>query len=223
MFNNLSRKKCAALALGAVMTVGAAFPVLSEVANANEAMTPPVQQKMQQSPKEGHYGHHQGGPRMFFPGIEQQLGISKADIDKYCKDGTRPDDVVAAALIAKAGNSSLDKVMSYKTGDNSWKEVMEKTGVTFEQVRQTRDELAANVIAQKTGANKNAIGVLFKQGYHDRDIMMAAELAKLSSKEVNEVINMKKINNSWHDVAQSLGVDDSAVREDMMPIQHKAK
>jgi len=113
--------------------------------------------------------------------------------------------------------------MSYKTKDNSWKEVMEKTGVTFDQVRQTRDELASNIIADKTGADKNVIGVLFKQGYHDRDIMMAAELAKLSSKEVNEVINMKKINNSWHDVAQSLGVDDSAVREDMGPIQHKAK
>lgn len=104
MFNNLSRKKCAALALGAVMTVGAAFPVLSEVANANEAMTPPTQQEMHQ----GHHGHHQGGPRMFFPGIEQQLGISKTDMDKYCKDGTRPDDVVAAALVAKAGNTSLD-------------------------------------------------------------------------------------------------------------------
>ena len=50
--------------------------------------------------------------------------------------------------------------------------------------------------------------------------MMAAELAKNSSKSINDVIGMKKINNTWKDVASSLGVSESTIRQDLAPAHH---
>ncbi|WP_196594238.1 hypothetical protein [Pectinatus sottacetonis] len=216
---NMSKKRWGVLAVGTMLTVGAAFPALTEAASPDNL--PGIQQNM---PPQGihHKKHH--GPRdgmgAFFPEYEQQLGLSKSDFDRYAKKGYRHGAIMNAALIAKTSGKSLDKIMSYKTADNSWKDVMEKVGITFDQLRQVHKDLASNAIAKKTGIDKASIAGLFDQKYHDRDIMMAAELSKLSSKPIGEIIGMKKINNSWRDVAQQLGVSDSAVRNDMMPPMH---
>ena len=46
---------------------------------------------------------------------------------------------------------------------------------------------------------------------------MAAVLAKESGKDVQAVLDMKKINNRWSDVADQLGVDKSKLRPEGAP------
>ena len=52
---------------------------------------------------------------------------------------------------------------------------------------------------------------LLQEGYTSRDIGIAAELADASGKDIHAVIDMKKINNRWADVAKELGVDFSTI------------
>ena len=208
---NLSKKKMGILAIGTVMTLGAAFPLLANAATPDEGCG---------APPEMHQGFHRHHGYGMFPGMEKELNITKADIDSYAAKGYNREDVVHAAFIAKASGQSLDKVLSYKTEDTTWKYVMKQVNVTPEQLKQTHQDMFADAISQKTGADKSDVLNLFQQGYHGRDIMMAAELAKDSSKSINDVIGMKKINNTWKDVASSLGVSESTIRQDLAPAHH---
>ncbi|WP_196592302.1 hypothetical protein [Pectinatus frisingensis] len=208
---NLSKKKMGALAVGAVMTFGAAFPALTFAASQNDAYGSPYDCYQGQ----GIGGHHKNG---MFAEMEKELNISKADFDNYRTKGYSGRDVMHAAIIAKASGKSLDKVISYKTADTTWHYVMGKVNVTDDQLRQVHQDLFTDGISQRTGVDKSAITNLFKQGYNGRDIMIAAELSKVSSKSIDDVMAMKKVNNTWKDVADSLGVNRASFRQDFGPM-----
>lgn len=200
----LSKKKIGALAIGTIMTFGAAFPALSEAAKADGA--PPT-------PPAPSWGPHNEFWRHWRPNTKNELNISRADVDKYVQQGYTPRDVFRAALIAKAGGQSVDKVLSYKTADTTWHYVMSKAGVTEQQLQKTREEIFADAVAQQTDIDKSKVESLIDQGYRGRDIVAAAQLAKASNKSVDDVLGMKKINNDWRDVAESLGVNWDSIRQ----------
>lgn len=76
-------------------------------------------------------------------------------------------------------------------------------------------------MAKSSKLSEAKVKELFDQHYRPRDIMSAGLLAKESGKNVNSILNMKKINNTWKEVAKSLGVDwNKVVKEnfkDKMP------
>lgn len=74
------------------------------------------------------------------------------------------------------------------------------------------DDNIAKMMAKKGDVDESTALKLLKNGYHPRDIEVAATLAKESGKDIQKVLDMKKINNRWEDVAKSLGVDESKVR-----------
>lgn len=74
------------------------------------------------------------------------------------------------------------------------------------------DDNIAKMMARKGDVDESTALKLLKNGYHPRDIEVAATLAKESGKDIQKVLDMKKINNRWEDVAKSLGVDESKVR-----------
>lgn len=197
MKNTFSKKAVTALAVGTIMTLGAAFPTFVQAADFNT-----------DSPG-FHLRHHNPSPEM-----AKQLGLSMTDFEKYKAKGYSHRDVVHAAFLAKASGKTIDKVLSYKTEDTTWKYVTKKLGVTTEELKNTRQDMMAERIATKTGSEKADILNLFNQGYRSRDIMMAGELAKHSSKPMSEILDMKKINNNWRDVASSLGVSQNTIRQD---------
>lgn len=199
---NFSKKRIGALVVGTVMTFGTAFPALTSAAAFDGPHDGPAfHQGM---------GHANKG---VLAEIEKELNISETDFTNYKAKGYSQKDVIHAALIAKASGKSLDSVISLKTADTTWHYVMGKVNVTKDQLKQVQQDLFIDSIVQRTGADKTAVTNLSKQGYQGRDIMMAAELAKLSSKPINDVIAMKKINNTWQDVASSLGVDKASLHQ----------
>ena len=53
---------------------------------------------------------------------------------------------------------------------------------------------------------------LLNDGYNPRDIRIASRLANVTGKDTKSVLNMKKINNRWQDVAEKLNVNWNDVR-----------
>lgn len=74
------------------------------------------------------------------------------------------------------------------------------------------DDNIAKMMAKKGDVDESTALKLLKNGYHPRDIEVAGKLAKETGKDIQKVLDMKKINNRWEDVAKSLGVDESKVR-----------
>jgi hypothetical protein len=94
-------------------------------------------------------------------------------------------------------------------------EITKELGIKPEQIRAQMNELSAERIAQRGNIDKDQALSLLNKGYRPMDVSVAAKLAKLSNKDIQTVLDMKKINNRWGDVAEQLGVDRSALRPNM--------
>lgn len=193
----ISKKSIAMLAVVALVALGVMVPVLAQKAPDQPPMDP---DKMAQR-------------------IADMSGLDKDAVLKYLNNGTNPRDLGQAAFMAKASGKSLDEVLTTKQSVKSWKEVAEKLGVTKEQMKATRDSMVADHLNKQIGADRQSTLNLLGQGYHAPDIAMGTLLAQNSGKSIDEVLSLKKINNTWRDVAASLGVDDNTLKQDLQKLR----
>jgi hypothetical protein len=161
---------------------------------------------------------HQVSPEIAAQRLPDAFGIDQATILKYNAGGMSFRDIGRAALLANAGGTTLEDVISHKATDNTWRDVATAMGITKEQMKATRQKLVANRLDKKIGLDKEVTLDLLHQGYHARDIGMAAELAKNTSKPITEVLSLRKINNTWSDVATTLGVDKETFKKDIQEL-----
>lgn len=194
-----SKKAIATAAALSVIALGVAVPGFVQAADQKDCP--------------GFHQRHQMSPEQMAEKMSARLGISKADLEKYRANGLNPRDIGHAAFLAKVSSKTIDEVVSLKTKDNSWKDVTSNLGITKEQIKSARQNMMADRITEKTAADKNVALDLLGQGYHGKDIMMAAVLAKPTNKPIDEILSMKKINNTWHEVASELGVSQETMKE----------
>ena len=119
------------------------------------------------------------------------------------------DDIHYAAIFAKVSGKSFQQVFAMKS---DWFDVMQKLGITHEQYEEAVLDLMATDIAERGNVDKETVKKLLNNHYMPRDIMIASRLAKASKKDIQSILNMKKINQRWGDVANELGVDKNLVR-----------
>jgi hypothetical protein len=106
--------------------------------------------------------------------------------------------VTAGALIL-AGTLSPFIVQAAAESDGSWQPpAMHQRHFDLDKVAQR--------IADTSGVNKEDVLKYLHEGVNVRDIFKASFLAKASSKSLKEVMEVKTYDNTWQDVAQSLGV-----------------
>jgi hypothetical protein len=200
-----SRKIIAAMVAGTFIIAAAATPFIVQ---ASEIKQPPAGQHQKGQ------RNHQVSPEKAAQRLSDVFGIDKASILKYNTNGMSFRDISKAAFFANASGKSLANVISHKTPDNKWKDVAATLGITKEQMKATRHNMAANSLHKKIGLDKQTGLDLLQEGYHVRDIGMASQLGKNSSKPIVEVLSLKKINNTWFDVANTLGVDKETFKKD---------
>lgn len=202
----MNKKTIASLVAGVIILGGAVTPFIAQAA---ESATPclPVP------------GHHQMDPEKFAQKIADTYGTNKDEILQYQKSGVTFRDLSKASFLAKASDKTLPEVLALKTPANTWKDVAKSLGVTREKVRALRQEMAATQLETKLSIPKQASQDLMSQGYRSQDIAVANELAKNTGKTLPDILSLRKINNTWHDVAQTLGVDENTFTQDMKTIK----
>lgn len=144
--------------------------------------------------------------------IADSFGVDESQVRAAIEDRRDFRDIGRAAALAKLSGKSFQDVLAMKTDSNTWKEVRNALGVTEEAERNLQTERMAEHICQDTTIDRDEAIRLLKDGYSPRDIQAAALLSKASGKDIRDVLGMKKINNSWRDVAASLQVDDSVLQ-----------
>lgn len=150
--------------------------------------------------------------------MAETFGIDKREILNYFEQGTCFRDLSRAAFLAKASNQSLQQVIALKTPDNTWKNVAESLGITPEKAKAARQDMMAGRLEKLHIAKQNSLD-LMQQGYRPHDIAMAQELAENTGKTASDILDMRKINNTWRDVAQTLGVSEEIFKQDMQNIR----
>lgn len=197
-----SKKTLAAIAASTFILAGAAATPFIVHAAAVDNSRPAVH-------------HQQMSPEKVAQHMSETFGVSQADILKYQANGMKFKDIGRAAFLANASGKSLDEVIALKTPDNKWKDVAKELGITKEQMKTAHQNIAAQQLNHKMGIDKEAALDLLKQGYHAKDIAMANELAKNTGKPTSDILSLKKINNTWKDVADTLGVSQDTFKQDM--------
>ena len=144
--------------------------------------------------------------------VAETFGVSQAEVKQAIEAKEDFRDIGQAAMYAKITGKSFKEVLALHTDKSDWREIGKSLGVTHAQVRETMLEMRAMHIGQKGLVAQDKALALLKNGYQSKDIMMAAVIAKESGKDIQAVLDMKKINNRWSDVADQLGVDKAKLR-----------
>lgn len=203
----LSKKALASLIAGTFIMAGAVSPFIVQAADIEAP--PAMHDKC--GPGQQRPGHN---PQEMAQHLADVFGIDQATVLQYSEKGMNFRDIGKAAMLANASGQSLDTVISHKTYLNHWKDVANELGVTKEQMKAAHQNVIATGLNKKIGLDKQTALDLLQQGYHPRDIGMASELAKNTGKTLDEILSMRKINNTWLDVATTLGVDKDTLKND---------
>ena len=210
----MRKKMLAGIVAGALM-VGTGFGVLSGQAQAADTAV----KGDRQAPPPMMRGHKGGQPPMMNMNaddvakkLHETFGVSEAEVKEAINNKSDFQDIGQAAMLSKISGKSLKDVLAMKTADKHWPEVGKELGVTPDQIHKQMNEMTAARMAERGDIDKDKALTLLNNGYRSMDVSMAAKLAKLSGKDVQAVLDMKKINNRWGDVAKELGVDMSKLR-----------
>ena len=136
--------------------------------------------------------------------ISEKYGVDAAQVEAAFKDGVYVEDIKNAAILSKLSGKSFSEVLAMKV---DWAQVAEKLGVTREQLKAFHEQERDEHFAKRAGIDVKTLQSLIKDGYAPHDIMIAGKIAQASNKNIKSVLDKRKINNTWEDVAKSLGVD----------------
>ena len=207
-----NKKTTAGLLAGAMLLTGAMSAGIVQAAE-NDSST-------SSEPSTQHQRRHMQRPQINTEKMAQEIadtfGVSKDEVQSYQKENKNDfRDVFHAALLAKTSGKSFADVVGMKTSQNSWKDVASSLGISQEQIKNAQDDLMVTRIEKNTGLSQSTSKALLKDGYQPRDITAAAMLAKESGKDVQDILSMRKLNNSWKDVAKALNISDETLQKDM--------
>lgn len=141
--------------------------------------------------------------------IAQQYGVNQTEVRTALGEDRLMDDIYYAAMLAKISGKSFANVLSMKA---DWFDVMKKLNITPEQWKNVLRDMTAEDIASRSYLDKETVKKLMDEHYSPRDIRTAGRLAHAAKKDVRSVLNMKRINQHWFDVAKELKVDPKVVR-----------
>jgi hypothetical protein len=207
----VSKKNMLALLTGTLLFAGAMNPYIVQAAagDASSGQNPPVQQRLAAHPP-------QINPEKAAQNIAEIFSVSKEEVLAY--QTAHPGDfrdIFHGALLAKTSGKNFQDIMSMKTNKNTWKDVEGTLGITPEQLKDTQYDLISTHLEKKLHISKDTSRTLLKQGYHPDDIAAAGVLAKESNKSITDLLAMRKINNSWQDIAKTLGIAEKTFFSDM--------
>ncbi len=203
--NLFNKKNLTALAIGGLLLSGIAAPLAVQASENHRPVNA---------------GQRMGERSKMTQEFAAQFGISESELQAYREKGVEMRDLGHAAMLAKISGKPLADVMAAKTLNTSWKELSQTLGVTPQQMKAAFEDMIASRMESKLSINKQTSLELMKQGYHAKDISVAGLLAADTGKSINDVLSQKKINNSWHDVATTLGVNEDTFQQNMQTLRH---
>lgn len=152
--------------------------------------------------------------------IAASFGVDEKQVKSALDDKRDFRDIGQAAMLAKISGKSFADVLALKTDDKDWRTIEESLGVTREKVRQLRIEMTAKDLSRDGVIDEEGALKLLKDGYEPWDISCASILAEAAGRDIQSVLDLKKINNRWGDVADQLGVDRKELKKFHGPGPH---
>ena len=206
------RKNIIGIVLG-VLVVNGSFGAAA-YAHSNE-------QTARQTPsQQGEMKTDKGHPIVRMPADEQArhvaqtFGVSETEVNREIEKKTDLYDIGYAAMLAKISGKSFSDVIRMKTKEKDWQEIIDALGITKEAFYAQVTEMVVMHINIRSGVDGNTARALLQKGYGPHDIEMAGIIAKAAHKDIRSVLDRRRDNNSWENVADEFGVDQNLLKSD---------
>jgi len=207
---NLLKKQILLALAGVVITTATVIPLNTTYAAAHDNNGANPTQQEACGPQ-----HHHFDANKMAQDVSDTFGVEKKDVVYYVNEGVRPHEIFTASFFAKASGRSLKQVMEIKAQNGDWKEVIQKLNLSKDELKATKNDIVSTKLEKTLKMPKNDSLALLKNGYRVKDIAVADELSNNTKKPIQDILNMKAINNSWDDVAKNLGVSEDTWKTDM--------
>jgi len=152
--------------------------------------------------------------------FSEKYGVDSAQVEAALNEGVHIKDIRHAAILAKLSGKSFSDVLSMKV---DWFQVADKLGVTREQVQEFFQQERDEHFAAEAKTDVKTFKALLKDGYDPHDIMIGGRIANAANKNIKSVLEKRRINNTWDDVAKSFGVDMKKIMPPHHPRHHRNK
>ena len=196
-----TKKKAILLAIaGAFAISGIAVPFMQNASAAAAKNEPAICQ-----PDKNHQDR-------FIKQAATELGVEQQTVKDFLAQGNGPRDLHMALIFSEASGKSLTTVLADKTAAVSWPDLEKKYSLEQNQIRQARENLMIRQIVKFSALDEQSVKNLLKAGYQPHDIAFAGRLANKTHTSVQAVLDKKKINNSWRDVAKDISLTETDLR-----------
>ena len=190
---SIKKKILMGLLSGALLFTGS-----QALANPNEMPAEMIEQEQSWQEKEA---ERIGGWSKY---LSEKDGVDSAQVETALNNGVHIKDVKHAAVLAKLSGKGFSEILAMKV---DWQQVADKLGVSREQVKTFYEQERVEYFAKMASIDTKTFDSLYKDGYNPHDIMIAGRIANAAGKNVKNVLEKRRINNTWEDVAKSFGVD----------------
>lgn len=161
--------------------------------------------------------------------------INEKDMERLLDQGYSKKEILKAAHIAKYTNKKVDDVLNvYKKNDSSWDKTAEHFGLDMKKLRDQmceqkekflqdhKEEVIENV-AEYSGKTEEDIEKWLNDGISLRFIVMGTAMAKVSNKDLGELVQMKKDGKSFKEIKESLMIDREKLHKEKRLLMTKIK
>ena len=138
--------------------------------------------------------------------LANMFDVDKSTIISYCSEGYKVRELYIVGIITQASGKSFKEVMALKTPDNNFFNIAKKLGVSQDDAISISEELSLNEVVEYLQIDRKVFDNLVKENYRYRDIILAGIVSKHAKKPVNEIILLKKTNNTWFEVAADFNI-----------------
>ncbi|WP_221568092.1 hypothetical protein [Alkalihalobacillus sp. TS-13] len=212
------------LALLGIAVMGMISPQYADASNMDIEGTVSMKSSEEVKEDEGHKGRLSLAPATHHK-------FDKKEIRSLLEKGHSKENVFQAAQIAKLSEKSIEEVLNHYNRSKSWEKTAEHYGVSPEKLAEQKARWKAH--KKKFQQHKGEIlsyvadysnkDVTELKGYLKQDIRMpqlvkAAIVAKLSNKDLKEVINYKKAGHSREEMMKHFNVSDAQMHAEMLKV-----
>lgn len=157
--------------------------------------------------------------------------IEKDKADELTRRGYTKKEIFMAALISHKANKNIEEVLALYEKTKSWEKTAEQMGVNirelkkFDSVRKWKhliDQHSSEVIAylaKYTGQNEEDIKNLLKDGISLRFLTGAAAMAKLSNRNLDDIIAFKREGKAFHEIADAINITREELQKELEKIR----
>lgn len=153
--------------------------------------------------------------------------IDKEKLEELTDKGFSKKDIFMGAMLGKKANKSVDEVLDLYKEKESWEDTATELGISLEEfqkidslqkwsqfMKENKEEIIAHLAVY---SNKEVSDI---QAHMDdkiplRFLIGASAMAKLSNKDLDEIISLKKEGKNFHEIMKTIEIDPEDLHKEL--------